>query len=169
MLAEKNKLSLALMIESHLPDLGEALFKKAGKAAPKDADLKKHRDAARTSENGCFVCERVAGFMGHYYSNIIYLWRKETDFREKFNRQPYFCLPHYAGLLEASQRGLPKKEQAEFVREASGVCGAYQASLKEDISEFCRSFDYRNAGRGLSEGAQTAVERAAAFLTGSRN
>jgi len=61
---------------------------------------------------------------------------------------------------------LPRKEQAAFINELSGICRAYLLSLETGVSEFCKSFDYRNAGKPLGEDAQTSVERAAAFLTG---
>jgi len=168
MLVEKNKLSLALMIESHLPELGSSLFLRAGKVAGKDTELKKAREAARRAELGCYVCTRVSEFMAHYYNNVIYLWRKEPGFRDRFNSQPFFCLPHYSDLLAHSERGLPRKEQAEFISGLSAVCQSYLVTVNSDISEFCRSFDYRNAGKVLTESAQTAVERATAFLTGTK-
>jgi hypothetical protein len=75
-------------------------------------------------------------------------------------------VPHYADLLACSERNLPRKEQAVFMDDLARTCRAYLSTLNGDVSEFCKSFDYRNAGRGLSDGAQTSVERAAAFLTG---
>ena len=167
MLAEKNKLSLALILESHLPELSGSLFTRAGKIAGKEPDLRKAREAARAAGQSCYVCDRVSGFMKHYYNNIFYLWKNEPDFKEKFSRQPFFCMPHYSGMLEHAEKALARKEQAELANVVSGVCSRYLSALKADVSEFCKSFDYRNAGRGLSDGAQNASERAAAFLTGS--
>jgi hypothetical protein len=167
MLAEKNKLSLSLMLESHLPELDSALFSREVRVNAKDQELKKIRETAKNVESGCFVCDRVDVFMGHYYGNIFYLWRKELDFRDKFLRQPFFCVPHYSDLLARSEQGLPKKEQPEFINALSGICRAYLKTLNADISEFCKSFDYRFAGKGISEGAQNSAERASAFLTGA--
>ena len=169
MLAEKNKLSLALMLESRLPELSASLFGRAEKAAGREQELKKLRGDAKASAGGCFVCARVAFFMEKYNENVIYLWRREPDFREKFLRQPFFCLPHYSDLLECSRAGLPRKTQAEFIRELTGICKAYLNAVCADVSAFCGSFDYRQAGKPLAEGAQTAVERAIAFLAGIKN
>jgi len=166
MLAEKNKLSLALMIESHLPELSASLFSRAIHPAGKAPELKKIREAAKKAADGCYICSRISLFMGHYYKNIFYLWRKEPDFREKFRRQLFYCIPHYAALLDFAEHSLPKKQQAEFAAELTDVCKVYLTSLSGDISEFCKSFDYRNAGRELGRNAQTAADRAAAFLTG---
>ena len=166
MLAVNSRLQLALIIESHLPELNQALYRQAGRVSGKESGLKKARDAANASAQACYVCNRITGFMEHYLGNILYLWKKETGFRDKFDKQPYICLPHYAALLEASGRRLPRGEQAAFVSGMAAVCQRYLTALNEDISAFCKSFDYRNAGAGVSEGAQSAVERATAFLTG---
>ena len=166
MLAAKNKLSLALMLESHLPELGGAVFPKQGGFSGKDKELAKLCMASKSATSSCYVCARAAGFMGHYYGNILYLWRKEPDFKAKFGRQPFFCLPHYTEMLERAGHSLPKKEQAEFISMLSSICSGYLEGLCSDVSEFCKSFDYRNAGRGLSEGAQAASERAADFING---
>ena len=177
MLAENNKLSLALMLESRLPELDKSVFGCTLEAADKKYANKMPFAQARNSfqklvgisrdaAGGCYVCGRVSAFMEHYYENIIHMWKKEPEFREKFGRQPFFCVPHYADLLAYAQHCLPRKTQPEFIRELTRICRAYLAALSGDISEFCKSFDYRFAGRGMSGGAHTAVERAAAFLAG---
>ena len=167
MIMGKNKLSLALMLESHLPELNAALFGRAETVTPKDTELKKIRKIAKEADRGCFVCDRTAVFMGYYYDNIFHIWRKEPDFREKFRRQPFFCVPHFAELTEQAEKFLSKKEQAEIIGEMTGACREYIVSLNADVSEFCKSFDYRFAGKSIDERVQRASERAAAFLTGS--
>ena len=207
MLGEKNKLALALMLESHLPELDKTVFGEAVKAAarrparilpdfsalrvlltrndPKTRpgeksrfgikskasvesrdDFKKIRAAARTADSGCYICGRISVFMERYYENMLYIWKKEADFREKFKKQPFFCLSHYADLLDYAERCLPRNQRSEFIGELSKICGSYLEALSCDISEFCKSFDYRYAGRGMSGGALSAVERAVKFLTG---
>ena len=179
MLAEKNKLSLALMIESHLPELDKSLFAPAILASGLKPERRipffssivrrryqKVREDARKAEQGCFICSRVSLFMGRYLDNMLHMWKNEPDFREKFNSQPFFCVPHYADIIERSEHSLPPAHRQEMYRALSGICRLYLTCLNSDISEFCKSFDYRNAGRGLGDGAKTAVERARAFLTG---
>ena len=163
----KSMLPLALMLESHLPGLDASLFSRAAGATADERVLKKLRSDACGSAAGCFVCERIDGFIGHYYSNIVYLWKTEPDFKGKFARQPFFCVPHYAGLLQSSQKGLPRREQAAFIREISALCRKYLELLEDDLSQYCRSYDYRFAGQPLTEGARTGVARAAEFLRGA--
>ena len=165
MYARQNKLSLALMLESHLPELDRALFAPASEANEKSAAAKCGPDA-ENAVSACYICGRVERTMRHYYDNVVFLWKSEPDFRGKFARQPFFCLPHYAGLLAGADGALPKRARAEFTRELAGACRAYLNILSRDVSEFCASFDYRNAGKALSQEAQSSVGRAVAFLSG---
>ena len=179
MLLEKNKLSLALLLESHLPVLDNSLFARSGelaiikperrllfRKAPVKRGLQKLLGAAHRVERSCYICARIAGFMKHYNENLLFMWKKEPDFRDKFLRQKYFCVPHYTDLLEYSERCLSHRLQLEFIEVLSRICHSQLMELKIEISEFCKSFDYRFAGRGLSEGALASVEHAADFLTG---
>ena len=167
MLGEKNKLALALMLGSHLSDLDAGLFERAAAAKKKDPGLNKIRADASAVEGGCFLCGRASLFMDHYYENIIYLWRKEPDFQDKFNRQPFFCLPHYVKLLNASERGLTRGERAEYYRELTNINRAYLRALSGDLAEFCSGFDYRSAALIPGEAAVNSVERAVKFLSGA--
>ena len=195
MLGENNKLSLALMLESHLPELDKTVFDKAINVSGKKSagklrflqelrvhqsqrddqstpdskprrDLQKVSAAARAADNGCYICGRVSVFMRRYYENMLHMWKNELDFREKFNSQPYFCVPHYADLVACAEDILPRNRQPVFIEDLSRICGSYLKTLNDDISEFCKSFDYRFAGRDMSAEARDAVERAARFLTG---
>ena len=179
MLIEKNKLALALMLESHLPELNDSLFacsgelaknKPAGRLSCRKASVRRGMQkllgAARGIEHSCYICNRIDDLMKHYYDNLMYMWKKEPEFRDKFMRQKFFCLPHYTDLLEHSARCLPGKYKLDFVAELSRICQSHLSVLKNEILEFCKSFDYRFAGRGLSDGAIASVEQAADFLTG---
>ncbi|MDR1438577.1 MAG: DUF6062 family protein [Clostridiales bacterium] len=191
MLAMNNRLSLSLLLESHLIEIGKGLFAGAaardgaggghavnhaavnhagGHAARSKAaggptaDAKKLKEASSRAARSCFVCDRIDGFMAHYYENIVYMWQAENEFRAKLAAQPFFCVRHYDALLGCAISHLGKKERPAFAGALAGLCRAYAASLLEDVSAFCRSFDYRNAGAGVSTAAASAAERAAAFL-----
>ena len=56
-------------------------------------------------------------------------------------------------------------QRAEFNREIGEVEERWFATLENDVSAFCRSFDYR-AEEPLTEEQKTAVERAVKGLSG---
>lgn len=163
MLTMKNRLSLALMLESRLQEIEKQLFEKTGKAFSGAPDPKKFSAAAETMAGSCFVCRRIDSFMDNYYKNIVYLWKTEQDFRGKFAAQPYFCIHHMSALLNYAKKGLGSKEQAAFTQEMARIERAYVQALHDDVSKFCKSFDYRYAGEELGS-AKDSVERAALFL-----
>ena len=119
-------------------------------------------------ERSCYVCDRVNLSFLKMMDNMVYLWETEEDFREKFKNQKYFCLPHYKQLLEFGRNSLGKKQFAEYFKQAREIEKAYIASLGEDVSWFCKKFDYRYDNEPWYN-AKDAIPRALAFLSGGSN
>ncbi len=123
MKAMKNRLSLALILESHLDTVAGQF--PTGELSPSSrlgSKLKKFHGDDQTAQiaeqaASCYVCTRVAEFEARYTDNIVYLWKKEAAFREKLQKQPCFCLPHYVRLLEQA-RGTQNEESFLQVRKA---------------------------------------------------
>lgn len=171
MLTMGNRLSLALMLESHLASVSQLIPEPEEKKPGKLGKLKKYdgeNPAQRLREqvNSCYVCERAAEFESKYVSNVVYIWKKDAAFREKLKKQPYFCMEHGAALLEAGQKELSEANYLPFSEDVLGLLRAYIAGLRGDVTTFCRSFDHENAGKPLSQEARQAVENSIAFLSG---
>jgi hypothetical protein len=167
MLAMNNRLSLSLLLESHLMEVERALFARGEKKPPGERDARKLKEAAARAAGSCFVCSRIEGFMARYGENVVFMWQTEGEFRATLEAQPFFCVRHYDALLGHAIRLLRKKELAAFAGAMARLCGEYAGALREDVSAFCKSFDYRNAGAELSAAAASSAERAAAFLAPS--
>lgn len=161
MMAMNNRLSLALMLESHLSDVHRHTLA----AASGGRDAQKAAGALREAADSCYVCSRVSHFFGMYEENTVYLWKTEPEFRDRFSRQSGFCLPHFAGLLACAQKQLGKKDFGQFAAQFSELEARQTRTVLENVSTFCKSFDHRFAGMELGK-AKTAVEDACAFLTG---
>ena len=159
MLVRKNRLGMALTLESHLSELAgeirnKKLFAKPGEpAARRIAEL----------ENSCYVCRRIEFHFEHMMETIVLLWESEPEFREKFAEQPYFCLPHYRRLLLTAEKRLSKKQYPEFAKAAAKVVEDYLSTLSEDVSWFCKKFDYRYADEPWNN-SKDSVERSIRFL-----
>ena len=170
MLGMKNRLSLALMLESHLDTVAE-LFPAEEPASGRKSRLRKYAGTtpaaeARKQSCSCFVCSRVAGFEEKYLDNTVHLWKKEPAFRELFAAQPWFCLNHYAGLLDQGQQQLSEDSFSGFQAALNAIMARYIKQLREDVTGFCRTFDYRSGSTPMTEDQRTAVPRAADFLSG---
>ena len=98
-----NRLGLALILESHIAEVEKKIFEGGtlldGKGEKEQAKLD-------SLEKSCYVCDRVNLSFLKMMDNMVYLWETEEDFREKFKKQKYFCLPHYKQLLEFGRNSL---------------------------------------------------------------
>lgn len=169
MLGMKNRLSLGLMLESHL-DTVSALFADPEEKTRKSR-LKKYSGPTPAAEAGrmsksCFVCSRVAGFEEKYLDNTVHLWKKDPAFRELFSRQPCFCLGHYAGLLDQAQAQLSEDGFSAFSETLTGLMRRYGQALRQEVTGFCQSFDYDKGKTPLTPEQRTAVVRSADWLAG---
>ncbi|MBP3437327.1 MAG: hypothetical protein J6K61_05425 [Clostridia bacterium] len=163
MLTMKNRLGLGLMLESHLDEVAKGLedgFLPFKKGASTVAYMEK-------LEHSCYICGKVAYHFKRMCGNLAAMYGADAEFRKKFSAQPYFCLPHLRELAEAGKRELSGKAYAAFWEEAAGICRRYLATLQEDVSWFCKKFDYRYENEPWYN-AKDAIPRAAAFLEGEK-
>ena len=158
MFVRKNRLGMALTLESHLKelrkDISNSLIGKPGS-----------KPAARIEklENSCYICGRIEYNFSRMLETVVYLWENDPAFREKFAAQPYFCLPHYRRMLDIAQKKQSKKAYAAFAKESARIVEAYFDELTEDVSWFCKKFDYRYGDEPWYN-SKDSVERAMKFL-----
>ncbi len=161
MLTMKNKLGLALMLESHLDELKKELFPKMPPILSMRAKAAQKRSAEL--EESCYVCSKVDFHMHKAVECAVYLIESEEEFFKKVSKQPYFCIHHYNMLLSTAQNKMDKKKFADFYDMISGLEKAYFEKISEDVSWFCKKFDYRYAEEPWGN-AKDACERAVALL-----
>ncbi len=161
MFVRKNRLGMALTLESHLDELRGEIAESSLPLMPARGDKPVKRIGAL--EESCYVCTRIAHNFDRMIDTAVYLWDSDEEFRAKFRAQPYFCLPHYRRLLAAGAARFAKKKQVEFAADAAGVVLPYFDKLRGDISWFCKKFDYRYDDEPWHD-SKDAVERAIRFL-----
>ncbi len=159
MFVRKNRLGMALTLESHLDELTKEL---------KDGGLssgtgKKPLARIDELENSCYVCERIDFNFGHMVETAVLLWQSDENFPPKLKDQPYFCLPHYKMVLKYAQQRLNKKQLKEFVGDCEAIQNKYIEELKGDVSWFCKKFDYRYDEEPWYN-SKDSVERSIKFL-----
>ena len=162
MFVRKNRLGMALTLESHLGELKEDLatgFLAGLVTKPGSTPLKR----IEKLEKSCYVCERIDFHFQHMAETVVYLFESEDTFAKLIQAQPYFCLPHYRLLLEKAQHRLQKKKLSDFSALVEDVEKGYMSKLCADVSAFCKSFDYRYEDEPGTN-PKDSVERAMAFL-----
>ncbi len=163
MFVRKNRLGMALTLESHINELLEETKNGFSLLTPVGAKAEKRIGEL---ESSCYVCSRIEFNFEHMVETAVMLWEKDEDFAPKLAAQPYFCLPHYRMFLEYGRRRLGKKKMPEFVKAVAGVVEPYFEKLSGDVSWFCKKFDYRYDQEPWYD-SKDAVERAIKFLRGN--
>jgi hypothetical protein len=161
LLSAKNRLGLALILESHLDQLREevsdgllsTLMGRVGVAAPKRLSQ---------VDDSCYICSRIEHDFSRMLSNAALLYVEDEDFKHKIDSQPYICLPHFRMWLETAKNEL-KKAYPDFYKRVATVVYDYFDSLREDVSWFCKKFDYRYDNEPWGN-SKDSVERARKFL-----
>ena len=152
-----NKLSLALILDTHLMEIRKrleaeesgikalsrqksGLFKKNG---AKDAAQKLHSITDKINCD-CMICKKVNFTMERYIDVIMYMYFTDTDFKEKFNKSNGFCFKHFNDVLKIMPSSLSDSQTKEFLPALFEKEKLLLDGLQEDIHNFTLKFDYRN-------------------------
>lgn len=162
LLKRRNRLSVALMLESHLAETEKRVF--AGLPLVGKRSGKQAKSAGQAAQS-CFVCSQVEWGMERMLATVCRLYASERDFRNLFEEQEMLCLPHFSRLATAAA-GMDKRWQDEFLKAASKLSRRQLAALHADVHHFTEMFDYRNNGEDADWGnSRDSIERSIAYLT----
>lgn len=156
--AQANRLGLALMthtyIKNMLPQLCAA-DAQAVQAVRKEALLpgalrKKTRLAVaklRDMSGKCVLCSRLKANMDRYAYTVLYLYGHDDEFKKTYENSRGFCMKHYADVLDMAAENAPHGEAASFTETTARIQEKNLERLMDEVEDFTRQFDYRNAGR----------------------
>lgn len=162
MLAQKNRLSLALMLQTHLQEINDGIFTRKGLFDNKKSKLNK----LASVNNDCFVCSKIQWGMERLLVTFFEMFSKSEEFRKLFSEQEMLCLNHYDMLIAVAPSKLSKNEVDGFVSTCQALTKKYLDTLIADVSHFCNMYDYRNTGANADWGnSRDSIERAIKFLT----
>ncbi|MGN0149091.1 MAG: DUF6062 family protein [Clostridia bacterium] len=157
MFKRPNKLSLALVLDTHLEEIrkkldkfeksansleksGGGLFKKSG-ASELSAKIS---DTLSNTEAGCMICEKINKTMERYADVLLYMWANDDTFKEKFDKSKGVCLKHSKMLLDMSTKSLKDAQAAQFIAALYKKQKSELERIQDDIHKFTLKFDYRN-------------------------
>lgn len=163
MMQKSNRLSLALMLSTHMQELNKKLFADTVPLMAKMPDAKKQVAALTKKACNCYLCERVNGFMNATYGAFVHMYKTRDDFDAAIKEQPYICLKHTRLLFETAAKTLSKDALKGFAAAINEINLKYSASLVEDVDWFCKKFDYRYKDADWKN-SKDSVERAVKFL-----
>lgn len=161
MLKQKNRLSLALMLQTHLDTLNQGLFSRKRLFEPKNARQRK----VSAVNSSCFVCSKVDWGMERLLDTVFTMYT-DKQFHALFMEQEMLCLPHYDLLISLAPQYLKKPHLENFEKDCAALVQRQIELLYNDVSHFCSMYDYRNTGKDADWGnSRDSIERAIEFLT----
>lgn len=163
---KKNRLSLALMLETHVKELEKHLDipKKSGLFS-KESPSKLLSNRIYGKIKSCALCDKLNSQMRDAAGNLSYLWDREEDFRKMFESSEGLCLEHTAlaaGMCDGEISGKKKEEFLSMLIEKQKL---QLDTLYDDLHSFTLSFDYRNADKELTSAQKESVHTAVKHLT----
>lgn len=158
MLTRQNRLSLALMLESHLTEV-DGMLSDGVLGAKGEKPIRRLTEL----EGSCYVCARIEQSLSRMLETVVLLWERDSAFRALFSEQKRFCLPHFRRLAAVGRDRLGKKNFAPYYQTLTGILRGYLDKLRGDVSWFCKKFDYRYDAEPWYD-AKDAIERAIGFL-----
>lgn len=173
--AVTNRLGLGLVMHTHLKDFSEDLEPKLKAAIPAKAGLIKGRssdykqkllstaDLIDKRVATCPICEKLEDTMRHYVEVICWMYSHDKDFKEKFGKAEFHCLPHTSLLLRQAAK-LSQNEASDFVEALYANNSQTFASLIDDVEFFTLKFDYRNTDKPWGT-SKNAIQRSMRFLS----
>lgn len=165
---QKNRLSLALMLQTRLEELQKEGFPKKLAEENKKLFHKKAEDQkislARCQES-CFVCDKTDWGMERLTTTFFQMI-PQPEFRRLFQEQDFVCFPHFELLCRLAPSRLPKQALSNFYSDLKTLTQKALDTLYSDVSHYCSMYDYRNSGKDADWGnSKDSIERAIPFLT----
>lgn len=168
-------LPMALVLQTHIQQQNKDIFSKKIDFVSKSKFMKKQSDEHISAKNitehiekvtnSCIICEKIQDIMNRYFDNIIYIWKTQDDFRNKFASQDGFCIPHFAKLLEYAINGLNESEFKEFYHTIMNMQEKYLKQYYNDISEFTMLFDHNNNSTP-TDNVKNSIKRSVHIISG---
>lgn len=176
LLKMSNKLALSLVLETHLAETQKrldlikntdflksksGLFKKNNSAQI----AKKLSDTISDISDSCAICDKINHTMERYADVLLYMWSRDEEFKNKFERSKGVCLKHTKLLLDTSLKSLNDSKRSDFLTALLKKQDAELSRIASDIHRFTLKFDYRNKDMDWGN-AQDAPKRTTEKISG---
>ena len=165
MLNYRARLQLSLILQTHIDEITKNVFSKGLFTTP----AKRGEKAAKVSDT-CFICDKIEYGVSRMIETVYRCYENERDFRELFNNQTMFCLPHYERLISGADKKKMHRYSKEFADNLTRITGDYAKNLHENISKYCAIYDYRADKENMKvPEIMNSVDTAVDFLVGRKS
>lgn len=145
MLSMKNRLSLALLLKSHIIEVDNKDF---------------------FCSSTCFICHNKLASLEKMIINITHLYSTDIEFKNNLLEQEFFCLPHYNSICKISKKHLNRKKSSDFIDKLKNINKKYYGKLSDNLDEYCKLYDYKNSNKNFNnENINKSLHNIIIFLT----
>lgn len=152
MYQNQNRLGLSLMLLTHMNQIIKDVEKisaggrvSSGGLFKKREEISPMKSYTAKLEKSCYVCNRINRMFTRYIVTVFFLYRTDSNFKEKFKKSKGFCIKHYALLYEEAPEQLKAKELEEFTLNLNSLFLDNMKRVRDDLEWFTDKFDYRYA------------------------
>ncbi len=176
-----NKQSAALMAHTRLLTLDKSLFErmkrlvKSELSAKGSSFLPKKKGETRAlldfasvldnAADSCVFCEKLEASLARYAFTIVYLWKKNPEFKDALKASRGFCIPHLAPVIRMADTVLSRTHRNRFLEVLFAVEESNLKVLEEDVLWYTQKFDVQNKDKPWKNSAN-ALQRTIQKLTG---
>jgi hypothetical protein len=166
-----HKQGLGLMIHTYLKHTIPEFQNFADKLLKKSADksragaIDELNRFARKNVSSCIFCKRLKQTLLRYTFTILYLWKKDHEFKKTMAGSKGFCLKHLPMVLEMAGNELSSSGLTEFLNMLIPLQAAAFNRLEQELLWFTQKFEYRNKDKPWHT-SKDALQRAIQKLTG---
>ena len=176
MLGTDNKLSLALVMKTHMDEIIDSMnecivelentdekssiFKKR-----ENTSIDRASDKIYEKQSTCAVCKRLSDTMDKFTENLLYMYDSDNSFREKFLSSKGFCLKHFSYMLKKAQKTFKGEKLKDFSINLFKLEKENFQRVCDDTDWFTKKFDYRYANEDWKN-SKDAPQRACMKVAG---
>ena len=164
-----NKLSLALILDTHMEEYRKRLVDAEKGIQKKGRGIFRKNDTAvpfaELSAESCVICEKIGATMERYAEVFFYMWKNDADFSKRIDESRGFCMEHFYFLAERAGKYL--KNPSEFISAAYERQKKELDRMQENIHRFTLKFDYRNKDMEWGEAKdapQKVIEKMSGYM-----
>ena len=152
MYSNKNRLGLALMLNSHLDQLQENIDQLIALDNPKS--IKKFFSKKESTDkdlytyiskktNECYICKKISSTFDKFIDTFFYLWKKDDSFIDQVKSSKGFCLNHFALIYNKAPKYLNDLQLKQFYTIINTLQKENLNRIREDLEWFIKKNDYR--------------------------
>ena len=101
-----------------------------------------YRDRCSEAVRTCMICTRIDNTLARYAFTIVYLWKKDEEFKKVFSNSKGFCLFHLPRMLDMAKETLNNKQLGEWLSMTLSIQKNRWDTLDRELYEFTQSYAY---------------------------